>query len=277
MKKILFCIILLIFCSALFGADFTFIQTGGEHFSAYPQSEETIKSIKHREDYIFRDMLFPKPSFVIETGNITELGDTENFGDLWEKTYKYLGLPHYYIFGNRDLTWNPMTARKENINSSFDFGGVHFILLNSCGLLDSRPCFAEETLTFLRDDLMQTNSATPLILVFHHSWGGDEWSDPLDWERIKDMTQSYNLIACLTGHGEKPECVRYEGVPLICGGSAYGKERGYMVHSITDGVFRSLYMNKETGSLTLFYEKDLKTKNKKPEIVFLSPKQGEET
>jgi hypothetical protein len=111
---------------------------------------------------------------------------------------------------------------------SWDWGGVHFVMLNSFPGTAPRPVYNRNTpwndpqngLAFLEGDLKERvgDSGRPVVLVWHYGlrgWGLDMWWTPEDLSNLKRALAPYNVALILHGHEHRYERYQWEGYDAI--------------------------------------------------------------
>jgi len=219
-------------------------------------------------------------SFVIDTGDVTEFGGRGS----WLKYQGYfsgVSIPHYAILGNHDGTWRSLTYELRQAYGapyySFDKFGCHFVMLMSAGLQHPMPSLGPEQLVWLKKDLANVGSQTPVFVALHHPLTTTEWASPYDVERLLDILRPYNVVAILYGHGHSANHAVYEGFDVVQGGSTYGPgPAGYEVYSVKDGVLRVAYkLQGQPNASKPILEKPLAAPAKRyPAINMASPREG---
>src|SRR5215204_2778016 len=167
MSRRLPALFVLLICSALARADFTFIHASDVHFGAGDNHETNAK--------LFEEIrkLTPTPVFVVATGDICEYGTDEQY-DLYRNTLVHLGdyVKFYPTPGNHDVRWNPRgkegytRGTGHPLYQSWDYENVHFVTLDSCVLLEHWGHISRESLNWLADDLKKVGPNKPVIIGF---------------------------------------------------------------------------------------------------------------
>lgn len=197
--------------------DFTFLHITDTHVSGQPHAaalEQFVNHVKTMAD---------KPAFVVTTGDLTELGTEADYGE-YTRIMHGLPVPFYATPGNHDVRWAPLGKRAftdvfEKLYRSFEYGGCHFVLLDSTVLLSHWGHFDGAQIKWLQGDLKRLKKGTPIFVFFHHPVGGDNrFVDNAD-ELLRTLAP-YNVIAMLVGHGHSDlrwttngiECVEARGL-----------------------------------------------------------------
>lgn len=218
----------------------------------------------------------PAPSFALVTGDLDEFGagSWDTYLSYWQG-YK---IPVYSTVGNHDDTWwftRPLvSARHGGMPYAFDYGGCHFIALDSTGQQDPRPGFGTEELEALSAHLKQVKRDTPLFLFFHHPLSGSEWASPYDYERLLEILRPYNVALFLVGHGHSAVAMKFGSYDAVEGGTTLNNtnQGGYNIISIQDGMLRVAYRTaKDPEATKPLLEKPLTIPAPLPEPRFLSP------
>jgi 3',5'-cyclic AMP phosphodiesterase CpdA len=118
-----------------------------------------------------------QPSFVISVGDLIDgVGQdgssVKSEWDHFDALIEPLGSRFYYVPGNHDIA-KPVLRESYGPNVgdpyySFDFGGCHFVVMNSSDGPNLKPGFGEDQLKFVRDDLARNKNAAHTFLFVHH-------------------------------------------------------------------------------------------------------------
>lgn len=225
------------------------------------------------------------PSFLIHTGDITEFGYPGATGEVRERYLSLIDLPKHLVPGNHDNTWNTDEARfpakRPGMNISFDYGGVHFVGLNTASLQEPLPSLGEETVRFLREDLARVHPDTPVIAFCHHPLDGSEFASRYDADRILDLLKERNTVAVLTGHYHSSRKQNYYGVDGAIGGATFHgkgkKDAGATLVTFSDGTFRTAYLEIESSDTAkLVLRKPVPERRPYPQVRIESPRAQEE-
>lgn len=186
----------------------------------------------------------PPPSFVIVTGDLTEFGGGHGWWEQFLGLMNQIGLPFYCVAGNHDNTWDscrPRIATRYGAPYySFDYGGIHFVGLDTASPQDPRPSFGREQLLWLAQDLGGLAAHTPVILFYHHP-PSKEFASSYDRYRLYDLLRGHNVVVHLVGHGHGVRAWQEEGYDYAMGGSTFGENAGFAVVDIRDDMLRIAY------------------------------------
>jgi 3',5'-cyclic AMP phosphodiesterase CpdA len=191
---------------------FTFLQISDTHLgfdkAANPNSRGTTIAVVDKIK-----ALSQKPDFILHTGDITHLSTDAQFDDA-KQILSELGVPIFYVPGEHDFLDEGQGKTylshfgKGTLGTgwySFDHDGVHFIALNNVANLQpgGMAHLGEEQLAWLRRDLADKPSSTPIV-VFGHiplwtvyeqwGWGTDDSAQALM------MLQRFGSVTVLNGH-----------------------------------------------------------------------------
>lgn len=259
--------------------DFTFIHISDEHSGAGGATSETIADLARisgvRLEPYGVDAL--PPTFVIETGDMTEFGPKGGSWDALNRWYSATGFTRFRALGNHDSTWRSLRPEITRLYGapyySFDRYRCHFAVLDSAGLQDPRPVISPEELDWLRADLARVGSERPVFVALHHPLDGTEFSSKYEVDRLLDALRPYNIALVMVGHGHAAVYSRFDGLDMVEGGSAYGPgPAGYQIVSVLDGTLRVAY--KELGkadATEAMIEKSLAVSSRYPKITIESP------
>ncbi|MEP6754343.1 MAG: PQQ-binding-like beta-propeller repeat protein [Chthonomonadales bacterium] len=146
----------------------------------------------------------PMPAFVVDSGDVTEAARPEEFARFQEAA-GLLKMPFCCAPGNHDTRWsaNGKQAFKDvfkQLYQSFDYGGCHFVVLDSTMLLEHQGHFDTYELKWLATDLKKMKKETPVFFFFHHPVGR-RGLDVDNEDTFLRLIAPYNVIALFVGHG----------------------------------------------------------------------------
>jgi len=202
-------------------SDFYFIHITDTHLVThkyyYESGADTDTTEMQDLHEVIDDINIINPAFVVITGDVINEGELEDFLDkrYFTRTQRILqrfSVPVFLTTGNHDVGgWDDSpptdgTARRNwwkffgwrylndpppgddihTQNYSFDYGGVHFIGLDSYINYDRwrRPTYGTESFTdaqldWLVDDIGSASSGTPIVLFYHR-----DFQDQLDLDDL---------------------------------------------------------------------------------------------
>lgn len=170
-------------------------------------------------------------SFVVLTGDITELGTNEELR-LAKRILDSLQVPYYIIPGNHDTGWSESGGLSFNQTFGddkfyFKHNGIHFIGCASGPYVRmSDGHVPRNAVNWLKSKLQKIKGNQPVVFLNHY---------PLDsgldnWYEVVDMLKTKNTILALCGHGHNNRPVKAEDIPAVMGRSnlrAKAMEGGY--------------------------------------------------
>ena len=197
---------------AMSGADFSFVQISDSHIgfnkAANPDVSATLQAAIDKIN-----ALPARPSFVLHTGDITQLSKPEEF-DTAAQILKNLKTDNiFYVPGEHDVL--DQTGRlyrdRHGMNSqgdgwySFNAKGAHFIgLVNVMNLkAGGLGYLGDEQLEWLEKDLAGLSSSTPIVAFAHiplwsvypeWGWGTDDSAQALSY------LKRFGSVIVLNGH-----------------------------------------------------------------------------
>ncbi len=148
--------------------DFAFLHISDLHFP-HSGSEATLADLRGIGDVYLApfNTTSTAPSFIIETGDLTEFGPRNNAWEAHNKALRAVGLPYYSALGNHDTVWRSLSREiSETYGStcySWNNYGCHFVVLRSPCIQDPRPILEPQELEWLRRDLQQVGEDTPVF------------------------------------------------------------------------------------------------------------------
>lgn len=186
----------------------------------------------------------PAPAFALATGDLTEYGVIDDTWTVFTHAFKSLPYPLYVLPGNHDNTWvamyQIMRQRHGGENYSFDQGGCHFACICSASPQEPVPTIDAKTRTWLRRDLKRVPPDVPIFVALHHPPNSGEFA-PAEYATLIDLLRDYNVVLLLYGHGHNVHQRDFDGLDGVMGGSTFGKNAGYGLISVHDGVLRVAY------------------------------------
>lgn len=168
-----------------------------------------------------------QPEFVVASGDLTDLGDTQSYA-LFHEITKDLKAPLIKALGNHDkrAAFHEVLGNAGSDAPYFHdarHGGVHVITLDTSipGHVAGGICDAQ--FDFLAAAL-DREADLPKLLVMHHPPRVDP--DGLPWgtidsdstARLADLIQGRNLAGILSGHIHINRVMHWRGVPIIVSG-----------------------------------------------------------
>jgi Icc protein len=192
--------------------DLSFVQMSDSHIgfnkAANPDVTATL-----REAIAKVNALATPPSFVLHTGDLTQLSKPDEFDTLAE-SLKSLRTGHiFYVPGEHDVLNDNGEAFRERFGSgtlgdgwySFDQKGVHFIgLVNVLNLkAGGLGYLGPDQLDWLKKDVSKLKSSTPIVVFAHiplwavypqWGWGTD------DSEQALSYLKRFGSVTVLNGH-----------------------------------------------------------------------------
>jgi 3',5'-cyclic AMP phosphodiesterase CpdA len=108
------------------------------------------------------------PDFVLQSGDIVENGLNEDLWTIFFNTAADLmkDTPYYTVLGNHERNGAPYFKYFDAPRDySFDYGNIHFVVLDSNTPLDEQPAEDE----WLKKDLAAHQDATWRVVSFHHN------------------------------------------------------------------------------------------------------------
>lgn len=203
--------------------------------------------------------------------------------DLYDKTQQDLGLKVYHTIGNHDCfgiypasglePTDPLYGKKyfsDHISKtyySFNHKGVHFIVLDSIGILPDRAYEGRidaAQLEWLAADLKALPASQPIIVSVHiplvsaiDNYSPVPATPPahhgMTVANSSDVTSlfaGHNVLAVLQGHTHINERVDWQGIPYITSGAVSGNwwhgtrlgtPEGFTVISLRNGKLTTRY------------------------------------
>lgn len=238
-------------------ADFAFVQISDIHVSPHLERTGPPDTLRGSDSiaWICREaagpqsitslgITTPAPAFAFATGDLTEYGVIDDTFSVFERAFAGLPYPLYVTPGNHDNTWvamyRIMRERHGGENYSFDRFGCHFACICSASPQEPVPTIDAKTRAWLKRDLESIPPGTPVFIALHHAPYGNEFA-PAEYATLIDLLRDHNVVLLLYGHGHGANHRNMDGIDGVMGGSTFGKNAGYNLISVQDGVLRVAY------------------------------------
>lgn len=143
------------------------------------------------------------PAFTVITGDITDHGTPAQY-DKYLGDVALLNGTVYTGIGNHDVRWwnaNGKNDFKDKIGPpyySFNYGGVHFVMLDSTVNLELDEKFGKAQLSWLTDDLGSISADIPVIIFAHHPF--KMYDNVTGKKELIDVVKNHNVVAFIAGH-----------------------------------------------------------------------------
>ncbi|MFD2966573.1 calcineurin-like phosphoesterase family protein [Sphingobacterium bambusae] len=154
-------------------------------------------------------------AFGLSLGDL--VGDDLSLHPSYKAAIARIGLPWYNLKGNHDMNYNVAADSLSDetfeknfgpANYSFNYGNVHFIVLDNVRYPNPRKGngylggFRKEQLDFVENDLKHVDTSTLVVLAFHiplDHRNGDTFR-PEDRQRLFDLLKEYPHTLSLSAH-----------------------------------------------------------------------------
>lgn len=163
------------------------------------------------------------PAFVLNCGDITDLGIPEEF-DLYRSTIPdSLWEDVRHVSGNHEDQWS--TDARQSFDAyfgqsffSFDEAGLHVVGLDADRVSGWSRSFGSDQLAWLEEDLQQVSEDTPIIVFLHYPVGND-WNYVYDDEDLLEILEPFPVRAVFTGHTHTLKVSSQNGYTQVTGQS----------------------------------------------------------
>jgi 3',5'-cyclic AMP phosphodiesterase CpdA len=193
-------------------ADLSFVQISDSHIGFNKEANKDV--VGTLQAAVARINALPTPpSFLLHTGDLTHLAESEEFDTLEQILKTCKAQQVFYVPGEHDVLNDNGRQFRERFGkgtkgsgwSSFDFKGVHFIgLVNVMDIKEGGlGILGREQLEWLKDDLSARSSSTPIVVFAHvplwtiypkWGWGTD------DSETALGFLKRFSSVTVLNGH-----------------------------------------------------------------------------
>lgn len=186
-------------------------------------------------------------AFAVNGGDITELGMPNQYQE-YLQMIKPLTMPIYHTLGNHESRWSDagkgiFKSFFGELYSSWDYQGVHFIILDTSIARGQHGHLEKKMLEWLKQDLASTGKTKPIIIFGHHPIFFDESKDESkfldnDWE-LYPIIKEYNVSAIFTGHGHRDDRWVVNGINV------------FMTKAVMGDGYAIVEINQQKGELSL--------------------------
>lgn len=233
-------------------ADFTFVHSTDTHVSA----SDAPGSNADKDAVLFREIsaLNPKPAFIVNTGDVCEIGTDAEYAIYKRVKEKSLSVPIYDAPGNHDVRWGPRGKEGFTLGTgqplyrSWDHQNIHFVTLDSTVLLQHWGHFDQAMLDWLKADLEKVGTVRAIVIGFHH-WVGRETSQIDNEQAFLDLIAPYNVRLLLIGHGHSDIAWNINGIPAIMAKGLY--QGSYHLIRVTKDGMEVTLRNAQSGAPTI--------------------------
>ncbi len=181
--------------------------------------------------------LDPCPEFIIFGGDMVETGMDWEY-EIFKETIEKLPIPIYPCLGNHETRWTE-DLYQSYIQSfypcpryySFDFKGIHFVILDSTIYAQAYGHIETNQLKWLKKDLESLSPEDPVVIVSHHPLAyPTEFTD--NWDTVFRVCEGKNLALHLSGHGHSAVSWNFEN--LLCLMAPAVMSRQYLICDVVD-------------------------------------------
>lgn len=204
------------------------------------------------------------PAFTVFGGDLTDHGTPGQYDALLSDVATLNGTK-YLIAGNHDVRWwnsngkNDWETRVGPLYQSFDYGGVHFVLMDSSVVWQNDEKFNKVQLEWLANDLSTISTTTPVIIFAHHPFRTGD--DVTGRQELLNLVKNYNVVAFLAGHEHTWSSSTENGVPwLIIDDVKYGTN--YLKSVVTPNYLYLYKRNVGSDTTTLWQTLPMNNKRK---------------
>jgi hypothetical protein len=228
---------------------------------------ETLAKLAEAADHLKHD----KPAFIVELGDLIDVADSVRVGlgylDRINRAFSAISINRHYVLGNHCVD---LLTKEEFVGAvgqkrsyySFDSGGLHFIVLDSCFRSDGKPYgrknsnwadanIPKEEVEWLAADLAGTSSK---VIVFAHQRLDVAASESVRnaADVRKTLQDSGKVLAVFQGHSHKNDYQDIAGIhyctmlAMVEGSGA--ENNGYSIAEIDPtGAIRITGFRKQTS------------------------------
>jgi outer membrane protein assembly factor BamB len=173
---------------------------------------------------ILRHIESRDPGFVLNCGDFTDLGASEEFEVYDSSVVDGLKDRMKVVPGNHEQQWivDAFEAYDEHIGRSnsysFDSGGLHVVGLDPLVMMEWGWYFDRDLLGWLERDLRQVPKGVPIILFLHFPMGA-HWNYVHNDDDLLRVIEPYSVRGIFAGHAHLTEVTTYNGATQVVGDS----------------------------------------------------------
>jgi 3',5'-cyclic-AMP phosphodiesterase len=193
-------------------ADLSFVQISDSHIGFNKEANKDVAAtLKEAVSKI--NALPSRPAFMLHTGDLSHLAETEEFDGLEQILKSCKTREVFYVPGEHDVLNDNGKLYRERFGKvtkgagwySFDQKGVHFIgLVNVMEIKEGGlGVLGQEQLAWIEEDLKARSTSTPIVVFAHvplwtvyPKWG---WGTE-DSEQVLGYLKRFGSVTVLNGH-----------------------------------------------------------------------------
>ncbi|WP_127579559.1 outer membrane protein assembly factor BamB family protein [Paenibacillus koleovorans] len=249
------------------------VETGDVSTFTFAQLSDVHEPIGHNNFLAIINELNTtiQPAFTVVTGDISDHGTDAQYAQ-YEDDMALIDSPVYTTPGNHDVRWwnsngkDDFTDRIGSLYSSFNYGGVHFVLLDTTVTLELDEKFSKKMLDWLAVDLQGIPAGMPVIFFAHHPF--EIQNNVTGKSELLDLVESYNVVAFLSGHLHRWGNQLENGVPWVYIGQIKDYQE-YTTVKISPNKLTITRRDASNGSSSLYLTAPMNN-YRKPEVSITS-------
>ncbi|MGE5483951.1 MAG: PQQ-binding-like beta-propeller repeat protein [Ignavibacteriales bacterium] len=188
-----------------------------------------------------------RPAFIVHGGDMTEFGTRDQYA-MYQESLGTVGVPLHAVPGNHEAKWadvgkSSFAYALGPAFTSFDYGGVHFVLLDSSVSGETYGHLEKYMLDWLKDDLKRAGGR-PVIIFSHHPIGYEPTRFIDNDDDFFDAVAPYGIAAVFTAHGHSTLRWKVNGIPFFMAPAAM--DGRYMIIKVKGDAIT--VFDKATGS-----------------------------
>ena len=199
---------------------------GGQH--AFAMVTDTHVNVQEPDrtaalERILADIVDRDPAFVLNCGDITDLGAADEFARYTDIIPDELQGKMKEVPGNHENQYlvDALEAYDEHLEArrySFASGGLHVIGLDPLVMMEWGWYFDAELLNWLRQELRQVPHGTPIVLFLHFPMSTD-WNYVQNDHELLSLIEPYPVRAIFAGHRHVTNVSTFNGATQVMGNS----------------------------------------------------------
>lgn len=201
---------------------------GGEGQHAFAMVTDTHVNVEEADrtaalERILTDIADRDPAFVLNCGDITDIGAADEFALYTDTIPEALRGKMKEVPGNHENQYlvDALEAYDEHLEArrySFASGGLHVIGLDPLVMMEWGWFFDAELLGWLERELREVPRGTPIVLFLHFPMSAD-WNYVHNDHELLSLIEPYPVRAIFAGHRHVTNVSTYNGATQVMGNS----------------------------------------------------------
>lgn len=215
---------------------------GGNSFAVITDVHQSVDIPEYAEQlkHVLGAIEKRDPAFVLNTGDITDLGTDDEFAVYRSSIPASLKDRMRDVPGNHESQWvtDAMETYRRVIGPthySFDAAGLHFVALDPFVQHEFDYWHYGDLLDWLERDLQRVPKSRPIVL-FQHFPTSPDWLYHTDEDAFLRLIHRFNVRVVFAGHIHKTVVSRFNGVTEVTGKAVKNAPSYFWVERVKDAA-----------------------------------------